>query len=1375
MEDAAGSGVAQALERFAACIGAPSSFPTPTNHAVKVHAKARWLIQMLAWVRATLDDAEDMDITEESVCRWLRELRAVADAAEDVLGEFPHEASRLGLMGDDGWTAAGVAEDATGEPPGQGGERTWAKSMIRPVRSGSETLLASEVFAFLCGVDQRIEEIISRYLKIEKPEPALQVEHSKGQALAEISTSKRATSSVMDEPLILGRDGDLAIVKQFFKNVSEMVERTSTHALGFLPHKDSLELFKQHAFQGRNSNLYPNLVTIGEEIARRCGGVPLVAKTLGGLLRTKDDEEDWTNILESKVWDATMQETSIIPILRLSYRHLPAPLKRCFRFCSVFPKNYPFVRDRIIRMWMGHGYIKAIRKRLTEDVGQMYIDDLLSRSLFQKHAVIPGIFQMHDLMHDLARCVSWDECYRLEGDTSRPIPAHVRHLSILTTSALSGLTRGEISEQELIRSLLLPGSKFSLDDELQMSVLFTRMECLRVLDLGATFFHVFPRSITLLKHLRYLYIKNNLQQLPEAVGSLYHLQTLELQGQSKWFRLSNCISNLLNLRHLRYNNNIIPVTWPVGIGKLKDLQTMPGFCVSPEHNCAKLGELKDINNIRGQFAIKGLNNVANVTEAKKAYLENKRGITSLRLEWDPRADSSCIDDEVLESLKPSVKLGSLHLSGFKGPSYPSWLGDPSFSRLGTVKLEICEKWTSLPPLGQLPSLKSLRISRATGVEYIGGEFFCGGFPHLEELTLEDMVNWKSWCGAQEGQCPKLGRLTVASCLNLESLSLINLGAVKNITIRLCPKLQCMSSNSLQLSHLPQAQTIEIQHICKVRHISADFCRSPRLELEDVGQREVEYMLGMCSHICGLTVKIYGCPELRITSVSPPPWQLPSLQEIHVEHIHGAGRIVAYGKSRLELNNVDPLEVSFLLNGFSHIRQLVVTQCANLSTIPWTKLTNLEHLEVSEVPLVQSLNAEQLPPTLRHLLLTRCEDLTSLPLTELTALKYLSIIECPLFQLLNAEQLPPTLQVLCIYGKPCKTEQCSRHQHFQRLKQVQQSSKEGGEDNLYLLFRNVQNASEASALCSLEDIEIRTLEIEWDCCFNVRSNVVDSVAEEVLGKLYHPLNFFPGLRSLHKLVIRGYTGSRFTSLLWDPSLHSLSSLTLQQCSKCEILPPLSQLRSLKELYVQGASSLESVVEECLRMDNNMSEEDRQETKTHIAFPRLEKLEFHGMPVWKEWSDTKEGDFPLLHKLVLKHCPTLRALPHLPPRLKELELEACHELTSLSSFGSHHSQGLKFLNCFSWLSLINFVKQDLSAITEGPPPTLHRMSLTNCPLLLTWCEEHSGTLVHIPNIWLDGVRIPTRCRKHRRSIRSRIERIRKNGEVSHASELNLPPDC
>lgn len=67
-------------------------------------------------------------------------------------------------------------------------------------------------------------------------------------------------------------------------------------------------------------NQHPELVNIGSEIVKKCG-VPLAARTLGGLLYSKYDKQDWLSVRDNEVWTFVQKENDILPALRLSYDH----------------------------------------------------------------------------------------------------------------------------------------------------------------------------------------------------------------------------------------------------------------------------------------------------------------------------------------------------------------------------------------------------------------------------------------------------------------------------------------------------------------------------------------------------------------------------------------------------------------------------------------------------------------------------------------------------------------------------------------------------------------------------------------------------------------------------------------------------------------------------------------------------------------------------------------------------------------------------------------------------------------------------------------------------------------------------------------------
>lgn len=102
------------------------------------------------------------------------------------------------------------------------------------------------------------------------------------------------------------------------------------------------EMSHDHAFGVRGMEMNPRLKQIGEEIVKRCKGLPLAIKTLGGMLSSKLDITYWTEVLNSNLWYLPSKKCSVLPSLRLSHHHLPPNLRRCFAYCSIFSKGYEF-------------------------------------------------------------------------------------------------------------------------------------------------------------------------------------------------------------------------------------------------------------------------------------------------------------------------------------------------------------------------------------------------------------------------------------------------------------------------------------------------------------------------------------------------------------------------------------------------------------------------------------------------------------------------------------------------------------------------------------------------------------------------------------------------------------------------------------------------------------------------------------------------------------------------------------------------------------------------------------------------------------------------------------------------------------------------
>ncbi|KAE8701903.1 Detected protein of unknown function [Hibiscus syriacus] len=168
-------------------------------------------------------------------------------------------------------------------------------------------------------------------------------------------------------------------------------------------HDDCLSLFARHALGASDFGGHPHLKTIGEEIVKKCKGLPLAAKILGGLLRAKGKPDEWEDVMKSKIWDLPEEKSGILPALRLSCHYLPFHLKRCFSYCAIFPKDYEFDKEESILLWMAEGFLHPTKgKKQMEDIGVEYFRDLSSRSFFQQSTGNKTQYLIHDLINVLA-------------------------------------------------------------------------------------------------------------------------------------------------------------------------------------------------------------------------------------------------------------------------------------------------------------------------------------------------------------------------------------------------------------------------------------------------------------------------------------------------------------------------------------------------------------------------------------------------------------------------------------------------------------------------------------------------------------------------------------------------------------------------------------------------------------------------------------------------------------------------------------------------------------------------------------------------------------------------------------------------------------
>ncbi|KAJ9129306.1 hypothetical protein P3X46_033889 [Hevea brasiliensis] len=753
--------------------------------------------------------------------------------------------------------------------------------------------------------------------------------------------------------LVGGARGSKIIITTRLRKVAELARPIAMHELQGLPKSESWSLFEKIAFK-RGQVVSQSHEDIGREIVAKCLGVPLAIRTIGSLLYFKDSESEWLSFESKELSKVDQCESDILPTLKLSYNYLPSHLKQCFAYCALFPKDYKIDVDVLIHLWMAQGYVKSSDpSQCLIDVGLEYFGDLLWRSFFQEVEKDDlGNYRtckMHDLMHDLAMSVVGEECTSSNFEVGYT-NEKTRHISF----KIDWLSHAEVILPSMlkankVRTFLLTFGQRERKPQIKKlcNVMFTKLRCLRVLDLRGLEMKYVPPSVEKLKHLRYLDLSENpsIKTLPDSITKLQNLQILKLIGCYGLIHLPKDTTRLVNLRclDLRYCFGLTHM--PRGIGQLSSLERLLRFVVAMDNTvCSGLGELQGLNNLRGELNIVNLRYVKNGTsEFKAANLKEKQHLQSLALKWNEDGDdiegaNDVENDEMgLEALRPHQNLKDLSLYSYRGVKFPGWIS--SLTNLMSIRFCSCKSIKRLPPFDQLLSLKSLCISGLTNLEYIDTD---GGsssfFPSLTQLYLFDCPNLKGWltCLRNDGTAdlprfPCLSILYIDNCPNLTSMPL-----------------------------LPSLETL---------HFSGS------------GGKQLEHIIKMI---------ISASQSSPSSSSSSSSFSFPISQF-----------------KDLTIEEVEDLEfLPELLFNLTSLQSLIVNSCTNITTLSraendkgtqWQALKNLRSLR-----LHNNLNLVSLPRGLRYattlhvLEISDCRNLMSLPegMDNLTALQFLYINRCP---------------------------------------------------------------------------------------------------------------------------------------------------------------------------------------------------------------------------------------------------------------------------------------------------------------------------------------------------------------------------------------------
>ncbi|XP_058181316.1 putative disease resistance RPP13-like protein 1 [Rhododendron vialii] len=1167
----------------------------------------------------------------------------------------------------------------------------------------------SEVFDIV-GVTKAILEFVTSKTCEFKALAQVQVELQKALAgkkflivLDDVWNKNHGDWSSLKSPFNDGAPGSKVIVTTRNSDVAfTMAGPNKYHSLKELSEDECWLVFAQHAFEGRSMDANQNLVSIGKEIMKKCKGLPLAARTLGGLLRCKLTDDEWKGVLKSKIWELSEEESHILPALRLSYYHLPSHLKKCFAYCSILPKDYEFEEEEIVFLWMAEGLVpKQTGERQMEDLGCEYFHELLSRSFFQRSSS-GELFVMHDLINDLAQFFARKTCFRLEeieklkeseGDESI---SKARHSSY-SRGYSDGIKKFEaFHKAKNLRTFLPCGSRYQDKSYLTSDVplrLLPSLKRLRVLSLQRYLIGELSNSIGDLKHVRYLDLSCALVlMLPELIGTLYNLQTLILRDCKNLKNLPANTSDLISLRHLDVTGADSLQEMPPKIGKLKSLQTLSNFIVG-NGNGSMITELGSLIHLRGTLSISGLKTVTNAPDARRANLKDKQGLNVLRMEWSNISDNSHnenVESQVLDMLEPHKNLKELSINGYGGFTFPNWIGNSLFSNIVCLKFQNCEKCTSLPPLGQLPSLAKLYIQGMKAVGNVGLEFYGLGpanpFPALEILSFKDMPEWNEWTpfGVEEGAqaFARLSELSIERCPKLSHELPRNLPRLRNLDVKECPV--------LVVAWIPSPS--KLNDVWNTLHFDSlvSLCLKDVSIADSLGSSEVgdQVVLKNSSHSLLNSLTSLEMGNIR-GHTCLPSWVFQGLTGIQELFLWRFEELTTLWDDEVRLQNRLPALRCLTIDGCPQLISLFAREEGD-------NLKSLQELSILHCPRLISFPV--LPSTLKELQIYDCDGLVSLPdLTLLNNLEKLCIDCCPSLPYLSSGSgLPPALKKLqvtwcaelnsLIADEGIKINCPSLESIFIYQCECLKTLPD--------VMQNNNGLKNLSRLVIYGCGNLESLPEGWFPTTNFR--YFDIYSCEKLEHLPNHAYNNNRLASVVELSVRGFpAGTGLLSHILDEGTSSnLTNLTKLTIYYFDIgkLCGLHRLYSLRELSLENCDGVSFPEDGMLSFPSSLVVLDIQ------SFPNLEKLSFKDLEILVS-----------LERLEIRNCPKLTSISELrlPPSLSKLYIGCCPKLASFPE--------------------------------QGLPPSLLCLRIIECPILNRQCEKRKGQywrfIAHIPEVMID----------------------------------------
>ncbi|XP_050159435.1 probable disease resistance protein At4g27220 isoform X2 [Malus sylvestris] len=561
----------------------------------------------------------------------------------------------------------------------------------------------------------------------------------------------------------------------------------------------------------------PDIRTVATDVAKKCGGLPLLVVTVASSLRNRSNLPVWKDALRSlKLFDNEDQKKAY-SVLEWSYSQLDGrKLKPLFLICGILVNHFgkAYLTD-LLKYTIGLGLFKnSDSVEHAQNALHSWIEELKDSCLLLDSEDNTSI-AMHDLLRDVAISIASKghrALLRAKGDDLKEWP-NIKEFSekckMISLSCKNIPRLPEVLKCQQLELFLLRGKGDLLEIPANF---FVETKKLKVMDLTKARISSLPPSLHLLQNLQTLcldscmlgdvalvgqlsqleilsFVDSKFKELPEEIGKLTRLRLLDLSGCSELEVISpNVISRLTSLEDLRMKKSFN--RWvPEG--------------VTGERSNASLSELKDLPRLAA-LSIHVPDAGSIPTDLFTDKLKRYQILIGPGWEWNGV-------DETLNTLKLKLPTGykldhglemllkrsceDLYLDGLWGAhNVVHHSGSEDFQQLKHLHVQKNAQFTHIiTEEVVLPKLTSLVVDGCDRLTFVLSSSMARNLVQLQKLeiikceSMEEIVSTKEYgeektdgmfCKLQHLKLkylPKLSRFCSVSCnvqfLSLESLEL----------------------------------------------------------------------------------------------------------------------------------------------------------------------------------------------------------------------------------------------------------------------------------------------------------------------------------------------------------------------------------------------------------------------------------------------------------------------------------------------------------------------------------------------------------------------------------------------------------------------------